>query len=133
MPASFEAREDGHVVFINFSDPLTVGDLYTMFKQDKAHRDQFHQKHPDRKVHLVADSRELKAVPQGLLQARQSPSLNHPTSGQIAVIGARNLVRALTEAIFRLTRFDRAVFFDNEEDAMAYIRQVIANGDKPVK
>src|SRR5947207_7833780 len=130
MPVSLDILEDGRIIRVVFADPFKSGDMYPLFQQDKLHRDQYQQEHPGRKVHLMVDFRQVKSLAQGFLQARQSPSLSHPTSGSVAVIGANSMTRSVVEAILRVTHFDRTKFFNSEEEALTYLRKVIANGDK---
>jgi hypothetical protein len=121
MPVSLDIMEEGRIIRVVFVDPFKAADMYPLFQQDKIHRDKFQQEHPRRKVHLLVNFLQV---------TRNSPSMSHATSGSIVVIGANSLTRSVIDAILRVTHFDRTKFFNSEEEAITYLRKVIANGDK---
>jgi hypothetical protein len=120
MPVTMEPCENGHVLRFFISEPWTAREMASVYPASRA----YHDKAPH-KVHslLIVEARQ---VPPGLLQLRQGPpSLVHPNSGQTVVVGAGAVIRTISEVIFKILRYDRGKFFNTEEEALAYLRQVI--------
>lgn len=126
MPIRVEVLENGRVLYYVVSDPWTVSDLLEAFASDRKHRDEFAKLHPGLKIHIMADIRQAKAIVPGILRAREAPSLKHPTAGEGIVIGATPAMKAISDVVQRLAHQDKASFFDTEEDALTFVRGVIA-------
>src|SRR5262249_54202995 len=121
MPARMELREDGWVIYLHYSEPWNINDL----KRVIAEANEVLEK-ATHKVHMLANVREIRTVPPQIFSVSDSPLLKHPNGAQLAIVGAPAIVKALAEAIFRITRYSKAAFFTNEEDALARIRAAIA-------
>src|SRR5262249_31454290 len=130
VPIKFEVLEAGYVVHVTFTYPWTAEDMQPIFDQDQRYRDQIQKEAPGRKVHLFVTFQGVKNVPPGALRARQSPSLHHVTSGYVVVVGTTSLLRTLADAVFKLAHFDKARNFETDAEALAFLRQVIAQ-DSP--
>ena len=100
MPIQFETIEAGHIIHVIYTHPWTAEDMLPIFEQDQRYRDQVQKETPGRKIHLLVTFQNAKNVPPGALRARQSPSLHHPTSGNVAVVGTTTLLRTLADAVF---------------------------------
>jgi len=120
MPVKQELCENGRILQVTFTDPWTVKEMTDLFPQAQQIYD-----NASRKIHMLI-SMGSRYGTQGALRARHAPGLTHRNSGFIAVAGANTLARTLGEAVFRLARFDRAKFFDSQEAALAYLRELIA-------
>jgi hypothetical protein len=121
MPVKQELSDNGRILQVTFTDPWTVKEMTDLFPQAQQHYDNTTQK-----IHLLVNMQSRHGT-QGALRARHAPGLVHRNSGAIAVSGANALARTLGEAVFRLARFDRAKFFDSQEAALAYLRELIAS------
>jgi hypothetical protein len=126
MPVTMELRENGHVASYVFSEPWQTKDLTSLYANDIAHRDSVNFL-----VHTFMDVSAIKNIPIDIIRARQgAPAFTHQKSGQLVMIGAKMLARRSAEMIFRLAHYERAKFFDTEEQGWAYIRQVIETEEK---
>ncbi len=97
-------------------------EIAPVIEQDRNYRDQ--SPHP---VHAVLNLSAAKHLPPGAISLRHaSPDLNHPTAGQVVLVGTNTFVRNVAELIFRLSRTDKFKIFATEEEAWAYLRKVIA-------
>ena len=122
MPLTFEVRENGRLVCARITDPWTLAELETFGRQEKLVRDGSHVV-----IHSLVDVRGMHRIPPGFLNmARRMPVLNHPTRGHMVIIGASAFATALTETLIKITRAGKIKFFKTEEDAIEYIRKVIA-------
>lgn len=122
MPITAETRDDGHVRYFVITDPWQTSDLIAQYPADREYRDSV-----DFTVHMLMNISQMKHIPPGLLAARKdAPALSHRRSGYLVMIGAGTFPRVMAETIFKLAHYDRAVFFDTEEEGWAYIRKVIA-------
>ncbi len=125
MPVTMDVLNDGRILLVHFTDPWKTAEMYTLFKADERHRDAFMQSHPDQPVHLVVDFSSTNRIDQGVLQARNSPSLTHPTSGSTVVVGASPLMQTLARTGFELIRYKAYRFVPTVEAALTYLRFVI--------
>jgi len=124
MPASVELRENGRVLYYVFTEPWTLDDMRAVTRKARPLYDAARTK-----VHVLFDARGMSSLPSGLLTARNNPDVRHPNSGHIAMVGASPLVHMIAETITRISRFNRIKFFQTEDEAWAYLRQVIADED----
>jgi hypothetical protein len=127
MPVQLDILENGHVLRYNLSDPWTYEDYEPILERDIAHRESV-----DHKVHNLTIAK-IRTVPTGALRARSNPAFNHRTAGHLLMIGAPHVVRMFTEAVLKLTHFERIKFFDSEEEGMAFLRHVIESEDQTAK
>jgi hypothetical protein len=127
MSVEFSILEDGYVVRYGLSDPWTYEEYEEALESDVAHRESVNHK-----VHnlLIA---KVRTVPAGVLKARGAPAFTHRTAGQLAIVGTNQIVRAFSEAVMRLAHFDRAKFFDTEDQALDYLRGIIQTEDQSAK
>ena len=122
MPAQVALEENGYLLHYTYSDPWTIAEMEQVNGESLKYYNE--AKH---KLHVLVDIRGSKNAPSGMLRARNNPDLKHPNGGQIAVVGAAGVVKSVGEVLLRLSRFDRALFFDSMEPALEYIQGEIAN------
>jgi hypothetical protein len=124
MPITIEQREDGRVLYYNFTDPWTVSDVVATSAQVQSYIEG-----AAHKVHTLADLRRSKNLPQGLLHARRALAIlfNHQNAGETAIVGASRLAQSMGEIIAQLIHLDRMTFFGHEGEALTHIRHAIAN------
>jgi hypothetical protein len=70
--------------------------------------------------------REIRSVPPQIFSVSDSPLLKHPNGAQFIIVGAPAIVKTMSEAIFRITRYKKAAFYTTEEEAWKHIREEIA-------
>src|SRR5258707_5048899 len=130
MPVNVEVRENGRVIYFEIADPWTLEEMLAGFGKSAAMRDQLYSKNPEAAIHSFIDVHLVKNPPPlGSLRARQSPGLTHASRGEFVVFGANTLTRSLIEMMLKLAHFDKGRFVDDEAEAWAYIRQLIAADD----
>src|SRR5260221_6479999 len=123
MPITVENREDGRVRYFVITDPWVTNDLVSLYPADRAYRDNAHFT-----VHTMMNISKMKQIPPGLLAVRvDAPAFFHPHSGYLLMIGAGMFPRVMAETIFKLAHYDRARFFETEEEGWAFIQKVLAN------
>jgi hypothetical protein len=125
MTITLNIIENGHIVLVSFTDPWQADEMYPLFKRDQAYRDTFQKQNRGTKVHLIADFTHSKQVAQGFLQARKSPSLSHPTNGMTIVVGANNLVEAISKIGFRAVGYTNMLFVKTLDEAVMILREAI--------
>ena len=121
MPIKNELIENGHVLLSVYETPWGLEDLVGFNALAAKHYAQ-----ATHKIHLLIDARQMGTIPYGVLRSRAYSHFTHPRSGAIAVVGASTIARALAETVLRLAHFDRAKFFMTQEEALEYLRTVIA-------
>jgi hypothetical protein len=122
MPVTNKLAEDGHILYRVVSDPWQVEDLLCADEQVRVHYD-----HAEHKVHLLVNVSDVHRIPPAVFRLGRGMTITHPNSGHIILVGATTLTRRLSETVFRIAKFDRAHFFDVEEDAWTYLRQIVAD------
>lgn len=123
MPVTMEFRENGQVAYYNLADPWETSDLTTWYPQDIEYRDSV-----SHVVHTFMNVSAVRRVPSNIIRARiAAPAFIHPNSGQLIMVGAKAFPKTVAETIFRLAHYERARFFDTEEEGWLYIRQLLAN------
>lgn len=126
MPVTLETRENGRVQYYQGTDPWSMKELANLYVNDQSYRDSVNFR-----VHTMMDLSRCRTLPQGVLSGRTgAPGLDHPRAGYVVLVGFNRLAQALGEMALRLKRFPRARFFDTEEAAWAFLRDVLANEDK---
>jgi hypothetical protein len=130
MAATIEIRDNGYVVQVVMADPYKGSDLVPLYEADRRHRDAFQQQHPGEKVDLIVDLSRATNPAQGFLQTRQTPSISHPTANYVLIVGANSFMRAMCETIIRITRYNRVKFFDTQDQALAFSREMRTQTEK---
>lgn len=120
MPVTMELREHGHVIYFTIADPWSVNDLTACFPDDQRCRDSVKYK-----IHTLVNASSAKIVPPFLLIARNAPSLVHPNHGFVVAVGTTLILQSVGEIIFRLTNFTQGRFYTTEEEAWAFLHQII--------
>ena len=122
MPITMEPREGGRIIYFRFTEPLLVVDFAHIIEKEQALRDR-----ASIKIHTVAECSKIRSVPLGTLRiVRRVPSLVHPTKGNVAVVGANEIIQPAALFVTRRLGLENVAFFSTEEDGMAHLRQIIA-------
>jgi hypothetical protein len=122
MPVTLEVREEGRVLYMTISDPWSVQDILAI--QPRTH-DLFAK--AQHKIHTLVHV-TARSVPSGMLTARPSSGgLSRPSEGQIVIVGAPALLKAIAEVMFKIAKFTRSSFFDTEEEAWRYLQDILAH------
>jgi len=121
MPVTMEIREDGRVLLLIYTDPVTMQEIGDGFPANLAHRNR-----TPHTVHTLFDFSHFQHPPAELMRARYSPVFTHPRSGQMVVFGANLAVQGIVLRAAEFTRNANKVhFFDTETEAWQYIRTAI--------
>ena len=121
MSAHIELLENGRVIYFRFAEPWNIHELKDVINQANVYLD-----NATEKLHMISNVRALRSVPPQIFTVSDTPILKHRNNGQFAIVGAPSIVKALAEAIFRITMFKKATFCKTEDEAWNYIRGVIA-------
>jgi hypothetical protein len=121
MPVTLELRENGRVLHYTFTDPWEIGDLTALYPKSLELL-----RSANGRLYTLADVRTARRIPSGLLNLRHGPEWSHPNGGAVAVVGASALLRTFASIVFRLSRFEQARFFDDEDEAWLYLHRAMA-------
>lgn len=121
MPVALQLEDNQRIMFWQFSDPWTMPELFAHYKESESIF-----KNATHRVHSLVDLQQARSLPSGILKARYRADWSHPRSGYTVVIGSSPLVKRTAELLFRITRFDRVKFFEDEASARAYLDKLIA-------
>ena len=126
MPITAEFSEQGHVFWLKITDPWTMHEIAAVFHDAMPHFDA-----ATYKIHTLANVTETKSLPSGVLSIRQgNPTLIHPNRGHAVVVGANSFVKSIGDVVTRIAKFKSVQFHNTEEQAWAYLRQLIASEDR---
>jgi hypothetical protein len=121
MAVSMEIRENGQVAYYVLTDPWETNNLTDLYPQDIRYRDSVNCV-----VHTFMNVGGVQHVPSNIIRARLgAPAFIHPNSGQLVMVGAKIFPKTVAETIFRIAHYERARFFDTEEEGWHYIRQFL--------
>ena len=121
MPITLELREDNQVFYWVFTDPWSFADLLPLSKQVRSHFES-----ADHNIHTLAVMRLARHLPSNLLRIREFQTWDHPNSGQLVIVGAPAFGKTIMDLVGRMVKFDRMRFFEKEDDAWAFLHQVMA-------
>jgi hypothetical protein len=126
MPFESTLVENDRIIYLIFSDPLTLEELEQYFDNNFAGNSSPH------KIHALVDIRKLvHPPPAGSIRAWRRSGLSRPNVGYTALIGGSGLVRLIANTIFWLAQYVRAKFFDTYEEGLTYLRDIIAHETEP--
>lgn len=121
MPVEQELRENGRVIYVRITDPLTAEELMASAKEQTRFYD-----NAEGVLHQLADFSKLSTLPNHILRLAQNvPGIKHPKRGQLIVIGANTFVHVVGEMLMRLMHFNTIKFASTEAQAWNEIRKVI--------
>jgi hypothetical protein len=122
MPVTVELRENGHIVYLKFTDPWSIANLTAAYKEELPFYD-----NAAFKVHSLLDLTQAHRLPPGMMNGRQgSPALFHANRGVIVVIGANRFMQALANTSAKIVRYDGFRFFEKLDEGWDFLRGVIA-------
>lgn len=119
MPHIIHLSDDQRILFEIMTDPLSMEEIMAGFPVMRRYFD-----NAPHKLYSIVDALEFRAIPHNILKARISPILMHPNSAEIAVV-ATGLAAMLAETMFRIINYRKARLFDNREEALVYLRDII--------
>ena len=122
MPISVELVENGRILHYIFVDPWTLNDMQEVNRKASEYYDA-----AGHTIHVLLDVGKVRTLPSGFMRARHNPDVTHPNAGQIAVVGASMLVKTIGDLITRLAQFERVTFFEDEQEAWAYLHSILTD------
>jgi hypothetical protein len=122
MPVESYPLDEGRIQYIAFIDPFTAEEMEENWAKNHEIRI-----HTSKKLHILLDLRQLrKPPPPGAIRGWRDSSVTHSNAGHIAMVGGNAITRFIANTVFRLAHFDRGHFFETYDDALAFLRMVIA-------
>jgi hypothetical protein len=119
MPATLDIREEGRVLVFTLTDPWELSDLISLGMRGRMHMDRATDK-----IYRLYDLRGTQHIPAGMSQAHSLISFKHSRSGELITVGASATA----------SHFNGDKHFDNDDEAWAYLRSLIAAPvDEPKK
>lgn len=125
MPVLLDVLDGGHIHRYTYIDPWTIEEYNSMEEEDLTLREA-----ANHLIHSLAIAR-MRTVPPGALRTRNSPALNHRTAGHIAVVGISRIAQAFAGTVFKMTHFEKVTFYETEEEALTYLRELIKSENAP--
>jgi hypothetical protein len=121
MPVTFELEENRRVMLWRLIDPWTLPELMAYYKEAQNILDG-----ADQAVHSLIDLQQARRMPSGVLKARYTSTWDHPRSGYTVIAGGTPLMSRMLELVFKMTRFERIRFFEDEAAARAFLNELIS-------
>ena len=122
MPVKPELRENGRVIYLEFTEPFTGQDFADSIKNVTVYYDNAADI-----LHQLADVSKIRTLPKNVFTlSRTAPAVAHPKRGHLVIIGANSFIQVIGEAVKRMMRYGVIKFVSTEDDAWTYIRNVIA-------
>jgi hypothetical protein len=122
MPVESYPLDNGRIQYLAFIDPFTTEEMEAMWARNHEIRVQATQK-----LHILLDLRQLKKPPPpGAIRGWRDSSVTHPNAGHIAMVGGNGITRFIANTVFRLAHFNRGHFFETYDEAIAFLRAIIA-------
>src|SRR5687767_12776037 len=122
MPIHFELCENDRIMVIRISDPWEAGNMTALYPTQQEYLDKTTQK-----LHTLLDMTGAQQMPKNVLRARyNAPSVNHPNSGELALVSNNMLIRSLADIGFRIIQFQKVRFFTQVDEAWNHLRSLIA-------
>lgn len=121
MGAKFELKESNRVIYFYYDEPWSVDDIKAVNDEALPYLDSATED-----MHLLINVENIRQIPSGILRARNVPTMSHPRCAHIIICGASTFVKALSETIFKATRYEKAKFFRTEAEGMDFLREIIA-------
>jgi hypothetical protein len=78
------------------------------------------------RLHSLVDVTKCRTLPTGIIRVRSAQDLHHPRRGIMAIAGAHPYVQTIANVVLKLGRYDRAKFFQTVDEALVFLRQVVA-------
>lgn len=132
MPVTLDLLEGDRIIKVTFTDPWTIHEMREQFAIDQQIRNTALIENPNAVIHLIVDLSQTQKISNGFLQARNSPSLSHPTSGHTVVIANNRIVEAFAQTGFRLVGYTRVQFMHDLDSGLDYLRARIREENMPV-
>ena len=120
MPVTFRLEDNQRVMLWRLSDPWTLPELMAYYKEAQTILDG-----ADQAVHSLIDLQQARRMPSGVLKARYTSTWDHPRSGYTVVAGGTPLMSRMLELVFKMTRFERVKFFEDEAEARVFLNELI--------
>jgi hypothetical protein len=121
MAIQHHIMDDLPIIRIDVQGKVNLSESQAFEAQLIPHLDSAH--HP---MYLLIDLSQMEVPSSDMLRASNSTGFIHPNVKRMALFGSSIVVRSIVNVIARLAASDRIRFFANEAEAMAYLRDAIA-------
>lgn len=128
MPVNLEFRFDGQLMYWEFHDPWALEDAVQCLRRVTEHIDSTPEA-----VYSFVDLRSIRHIPKGILQIPKLAKWHVPNGREVILVTKSQAIKSLVQLIFRLARSERAVFFQDYEQAWAYTEQLVSSKVKTGK
>ncbi len=122
MPSKVELWENGRILYAYFASPLTKQEVDDAYKADQQFRDTATH---GKLIHTLVDNQKVTQVPINTLR-NLSPSFKHRNAGVIAIVAGKSFAYSVAKTAFRIAHFKRFKIFDTEDEALNYLKDLIA-------
>jgi len=130
MPIQSTISEQGRILVLTISDPWSITEIAGIDSVARPVFERIAREHPNWRIHALVDMRQARHIPRALLQSRSAfRTLRHPNAGYTVLLGASTGAQVFGESLFRLARYDRIRFFKVEDDARAFLAELMAKED----
>jgi len=120
MSISVRLSDDQSHLIYKLEGPIDVNELMKAYDNEKQLRDSI-----PHTLHSIVDMSKVHRIPQNWLVAKTGPSLTHPRSGYMLIVGISSGLKTMALIISKITKYDRVKFFENREEAEAYMVELV--------
>lgn len=116
MPITTTPSDDGRILFLTITDPLTSAEVHQSRVDGAAYFDSV-----PFEVHILIDIRALKAVNPSILTPGTFGNVTHDNHGLMAVVGANPMIRVVANRIMSALGYARVRFYSSEAEARDWL------------
>ena len=120
MPITFESAENGRLWIVTVKQRWSVSEFLETYPPMKAHLDAVQWN-----VQLLLDFSDASMWTGNALLARHAPYNNHPNRGRAAVITTSPMLKAMSDAMIKISHIDYVHFFSTKADGMNFLQPFI--------
>lgn len=121
MPVTFELRDDGRLMVWELRTPFSMDEILIYLEQQRHYLSTV-----DFWVYSLVDIRQVTSIPAHPYKVLKVANWQLANSREAFFVVTSPAVKAVLQVLFRLARFERAVFSQDIDDATAQVRRLIA-------
>ncbi|MBX3083702.1 MAG: hypothetical protein KF716_18860 [Anaerolineae bacterium] len=128
MPVHMEIRNEGRLVYWDFSDPWDLAEALGLLKTVERHMSE-----ATFPVYSFVDLRNARRIPSGVLGLPRLVNWHLPNGRDVVFVSNSHAIRAMVQLLFRLARSERYAVFDDYDQAWNLAQQLLASTAKTGK